>query len=101
MFEYPSKAMRFKYWFTGTPFLSGFEKCFKDGTDWRMNFILSNGQRSTQIDKGYETKYTHMIPADALNKIRSATIHYWDERIIGLSFFDKDGALLWEHGYTT
>ncbi len=39
-----------------------------------------------------------MIPADALKKIRSVTIHH-DQRINGFSFFDKDGALLWEHGY--
>jgi hypothetical protein len=40
-----------------------------------------------------------MIPADALNKIRSVTIH--DHICInGFSFFDKDGALLWEIGTT-
>ncbi len=40
-----------------------------------------------------------MIPADALNKIRSVTIHY-EYYIMGFSFFDKDGALLWKHGKT-
>ncbi len=38
-----------------------------------------------------------MIPKDALNKIRSVTIHYGG-CIRGFSFFDKDGALLWEIG---
>ncbi len=65
-----------------------------------MNFILSNGDRSKQIDEEWPTKYTHMMPADAHNKIRSVTIHYTCN-IRGFSFFDKDGALLWEHGYTT
>ncbi len=40
-----------------------------------------------------------MLPADALNKIRSVTIYYWT-CIHGFSFFDKDGALLWKIGYT-
>ena len=40
-----------------------------------------------------------MIPADALNKIRSVTIHYDNHCIRGFSFFDKDGALLWEIGF--
>ncbi len=38
-----------------------------------------------------------MIPADALNKIRSVIIYSCDF-IEGFSFFDKDGALLWEIG---
>jgi hypothetical protein len=40
-----------------------------------------------------------MIPADALNKIRSVTIYY-GYCIFGFEFFDKDGALLWEIGRT-
>ncbi len=40
-----------------------------------------------------------MIPADAINKIRSVTIYYYS-CIRGFSFFDKDGALLWKIGYT-
>ncbi len=40
-----------------------------------------------------------MIPADALNKSRSVTIHY-SVIIRGFSFFDKDGALLWKIGLT-
>jgi hypothetical protein len=39
-----------------------------------------------------------MIPKDAINKIRSVTIHYPDYWIGGFSFFDKDGALLWKIG---
>jgi hypothetical protein len=40
-----------------------------------------------------------MIPADALTKIRSVTIHY-NVCVYGFSFFDKDGALLWKIGCT-
>ncbi len=39
-----------------------------------------------------------MIPANAIQKIRSVTIHN-DVCIYGFSFFDKDGALLWKHGW--
>ena len=79
--------------------LVGFENSMKDGTNAHFNFILSNGTRSTQRDWGYPTDYTHMIPADSLNKIRSVKIHYYDH-IVGFSFFDKDGALLWGIGNT-
>ena len=41
-----------------------------------------------------------MFPKDALNKIRSVDIHHV-ESIVGFSFFDKDGALLWKIGDTT
>ncbi len=40
-----------------------------------------------------------MIPSDALNKIRSITIHYFNF-IEGFSFFDKDGARLLDIGDT-
>ncbi len=40
-----------------------------------------------------------MIRANALNKIRSVTIYFYDG-ISRFSFFDKDGALLWEIGWT-
>ncbi len=43
-----------------------------------------------------------MIPADALQKLRSVTIHYhyYENGMTGFSFFDKDGALLWKIGVT-
>ncbi len=41
-----------------------------------------------------------MIPNAALNKIRSVNIYYRIKYISGFSFFDKDGALLWEVGET-
>ncbi len=91
--------MRDKYQATGTPFLSGFEKC-QNGNNVHMNFILSNGDRSKQRDKYAPTKYTFMMPADAHNKIRSVTI-YHDGYIFGFSFFDKDGDLLYKIGDTT
>ncbi len=40
-----------------------------------------------------------MIPADALNKIRSVKIYYGFGFSCGFSFFDKDGAILWKIGY--
>ncbi len=41
-----------------------------------------------------------MIPADALHKIRRVTINHNADWINGFLFFDKDGSLLWEIGYT-
>ncbi len=40
------------------------------------------------------------MPADALNNIRSVNIHHFFTLILGFSFFDKDGALLWKIGNT-
>ncbi len=40
--------------------------------------------------------HTFMMPADALNKIKSVKIYHDDDSIVGFSFFDKDGALLWK-----
>ncbi len=79
--------------------LIGFVKSSEDGDDALFNFILSNGARSTQRD-GYFKYYDHMIPNEALNTIRSVTIHYTN-CINGFSFFDKDKALLWKIGLTT
>ncbi len=79
--------------------LFGFENDSSNGRDNLFNFILSNGTRSTQKDK-WPTDYTFMIPKDALNKIRSVTINHNMQSIFGFEFFDKDGALLWDTGYT-
>jgi hypothetical protein len=79
--------------------LINFEKNEEDGKDPIFNFILSNGTRSTQRDENYPTNYSFIIPADELNKIRSVTIHYVHNlHILGFSFFDKVGALLWKIG---
>ena len=75
--------------------LVGFENNRKDGKSNCFNFNLDNGTRSTQRDEHNPTNYTLMIPADALNKIRSVTICDYDDWIGGFCFFDKDGALLW------
>ena len=75
--------------------LAGFEE--QDGTGNVINFIFSNGARSTQKAAYLSDR---LIPADALNKIRSVTIHY-DGWIVGFSFFDKDGLSLWRIGKTT
>ncbi len=104
MFQFFDETAFLQEWFkTGAiSQLVGFQNNLKDGTGGYFNFILSNGTRSTQKDDGY-TYYDHIIPADALNKIRSVTIYYYEYRncIAGFSFFDKDGALLWEIGWTT
>ena len=63
-----------------------------------MNVIMSNGTRSTQLDERRPTKYTFMIPASALNKIRSVNIHY-NNFITGFSFFDNDRKGLFKIGY--
>ncbi len=78
----------------------GYENDKRNGDGIRLNFILSNGTRSTQRDATWLTKYDHMIPKKALNKIRSVKIHYDRYCICGFSFFDKDGALLWKIGET-
>ena len=83
--------------------LIGFGNDRQNGTGIHFNFILSNGNRSTQKDKG-KTYYDNMIPADTLHKIRSVKIYYPiypDSCIYCFCFFDKDGALLWEIGDTT
>ena len=80
--------------------LIGFENSQENGKGELFNFIMSNGTRSTQRDEDAPTDYSFMIPADALDKIRSVTIHYDPEYISGFSFFDKDGALLYKIGHT-
>ncbi len=63
--------------------------------------MLSNGAQSTQRDETKPTDHSFMIPANALHKIRSVTIHYYsDSHIYGFSFFDKNGKWLWDIGVT-
>ena len=76
------------------PTLVGFENEEEYGTGTRFNFILSNGTRSTQREENWPTSHSHMIPKDALKKIRSVNIHYYNDSIRGFSFFDKDGSLI-------
>ncbi len=59
--------------------------------------ILSNGDRSQQRDK-YTTYYDHMMPEGSHTMIRTVTINHSIHSITGFSFFDKEGALLWEIG---
>ncbi len=80
--------------------LAGFENDYEDGEGVRFNFILSNGTRSTQTDNGYETKFSFMMPKNALYKIRSVTIFQNYNGIGGFHFFDKDGEELWKIGLT-
>ncbi len=101
MFQFVDETAFLQEWFKTRAIsqLVGFENNRKDGYGDCFNFILSNGAQSTQRDK-ILTDQTFMIPADALNKIRSVTIHCYNGYIRGFSFFDKDGALLWKTGYT-
>ena len=46
--------------------LCGFENNREDGEGQKFNFVLSNGDRSTQRDEIAPTKYTHMIPKEAI-----------------------------------
>ncbi len=71
----------------------------QSGGGYFFNFILSNGARSTQRDKSYPTDHTFMIPADAINRIRSVTIYY-THCIRSFFFFDKDGKKLYKIGDT-
>ncbi len=80
-------------------FISGFENNTYNGESYAFNFILSNGERSTQIDRSFPTKYTHMMPQELPSRIRRVTIHYRGF-IRGFSFFDKDGVIIWKHGDT-
>ncbi len=80
--------------------LVGFENEDKLCRGYRFNFILSNGNRSTQIDEYDPTKYTFMVPADALNQIRSVKIFHNSYHIVCFSFLDKNGAPLWKIGET-
>jgi hypothetical protein len=101
LFQFQTETAILQEWFKSCSInqLVGFENNEEDGTCYSFNFILSNGTRSTQRDEEGPTDYKFMIPADALNKIRSVNIHY-SNVILSFSFFDKDGALLWEIGYT-
>jgi hypothetical protein len=59
---------------------------------------------STQRDDSKRknpTIFTHMVPKESYNRIRSINIHYYHGgHISGFSFFDKDGSLLWNIGRT-
>ncbi len=77
--------------------LTGVANNAKNGYEAQMNFILSNGQQSTQIDED-ETYYDHMIPNDAHKRIRYVEIYYLIDCITGFSFLDKEGALIWGIG---
>ncbi len=76
--------------------LAGFENDEPVGRGSKFNFILCNGNWSPQRDRNTDY-YVHLMPAGCHNKIRSVSIHYFG-CINGFSFFDKEGALLWEIG---
>ena len=98
IFEWPPSSKLKEYMSKGIH-LIGFENNTQYGTGSQFNWILSNEDRSTQRDIDDPTKYSHMIPSDAIKKIGTVIIHYSDW-ILGFSFFDKDGAHLWDIGDT-
>ncbi len=100
MFQFFDETAFLQEWFKTRAIIQlvGFENNNKNGTGCHFNFILSNGTRSTQRDARNPTYFTHFIPKDALNKIRTVTIHHYSDCIQGFEFFDKDGALLWKIG---
>ncbi len=96
LFQYQTETAILKEWCETRAIhqLVGFENHREDGKGSHFNFVLSNGTRSTQRDMHEPTKYTFMIPADAINKIRSVKIYHNKCYIWGFEFFDKYGALL-------
>ncbi len=70
--------------------LAGFENNDEDGKGDKFNFIMSNGAKTKQRDKGCNY-YTLMMPAGAEKRIRAVHIHHKKDWIAGFSFFDKDG----------
>ena len=78
LFQFQTETAIHNEWFKTRAInqLVGFENDREDGKGVNLNFILSNGTRSTQRDKEAPTKYTHMIPAEAIKKICRVTIYH-------------------------
>ncbi len=78
VFKFPSEAMVKEMLKNNGALVTliGFENNKKDDQGNMFNFIMSNGARSTQRDPSNRTDHTFMIPADAIKRIRSVTIHY-------------------------
>jgi len=73
------------------PYIVGFESYKEDGCWAHLNFILSNGERSTFVCDRYPTKHTLMFPDGVIEKIRYVTFYYWrNECVGGFMFLDKD-----------
>jgi len=98
-FVFPLRELREECMEQGL-YLAGFESATKLGENNSFNFVLSNGVRSAAV-KSEPTKYTHMIPRKVIDRIRAVTIHHYHETIYGFSFLDKDGEVMWKHGWTT
>jgi len=98
-FVFPPKDMREECMEKGL-YLAGFESAQKHGENNCFNFVLSNGSRSNYF-KNESMKFTHLIPKDLINKIRAVTLHHYHDSIYGFSFSDKDGEVIWKHGWTT
>ncbi len=82
-----------------TPYLTGFECNSVDGRGVKFNFILSNGDRSYQRDKG-EKYSTHLMPEGAYKRIKSVQIYYMC-CMAGFKFFDRDDKPIWQIGRIT
>ena len=78
--------------------LIGLENNEKDGTGPCWNFILSNGQRSTQRDEDWPTNYTFKMSEGAEKMIKQVKIYDYDGMITGFMFLDKDNNKIWKIG---
>ena len=76
--------------------LAGFEN---NGGKSEFNFILSNGDRSYQRDKG-EKYSTHLMPEGAFERIKSVHIYYMS-CMAGFKFLDREGSTIWQIGKIT
>ena len=58
----------------------------QDGTDWRMNFELSNGYvtKQTQVT----TAHRHVIPGAVFTHTTQVLVHYYGDCINGFRFLD-------------
>jgi hypothetical protein len=97
VFVFPPSAKQAEYMEKGV-YIIGFENNKQGGTGHYMNFLLCNGDRSTQRDEG-RSHCDHFMPEGSHNRIRSVEIYNCGV-ITGFKFFDMYGALLWSIGTT-
>jgi hypothetical protein len=85
-FEFSTQAKREQYIKIGElPCLSGFLNNLKDGSGYEFNFILSNGDRSTQGSSEFP-RMMHL-------NVRRVDIYHDFEHIYGFKFVDKTNHL--------
>lgn len=97
VFAYPPESQKQECLAKGV-YLKGVKNNLSDGSGARFNWVLSNGNKSNQMDDDWPTDYPHMMPEQVPNQIRSVDILYDDECIRGFNFFDQHKQLIWEIG---